>query len=420
MSLPNEFKTLSWIANKGLAYLLATMPFIKCGSSEYNSQFDNREYAKGDTIQVRRSNRRIGGEGATINLDGVVEKTDTLTIEKQFNDGLVFSTREQALFMTGEEGMEVYAERYIKPSILSLVSKINFYMAEKAVEDLVYTTGSAASPINSFSTLANLRATMADLHMPIEEYENYLIVSPQDDAALKSSMPSLFLPKNNDKVFNKYFLTSLADFDYQNTATVYKHIAGAASNTTTYPVGTLTVKTDVTSGNTITVTGFGGAVTGVFVKGDVIRVAGSHIVVPNPYRTTEQGATFIVTDTSVNSDIAGDAVVHVKQEVIIDPANPFRNLDLKLAATSVVTCEPSHKANTAFTKGCLSYAMPRMQKMWTPYCVDVTDKDFGTGISLRLSKGSDIVNDQNIMRWDVLVGARWWYEYGVRVMSKIG
>jgi hypothetical protein len=412
MALSNDFKVLTWIANRGLSFLVPNFAFIECGQSEtYGPEFDNREYAKGDNIQIRRSNRRIGGEGTTISLDGVVEKTENLTIERQFNDGLVFSTKEQALFMSGEEGMEIYAERYIKPSILRLTAQINSYLAQKASTDLYNHTGSVGTPINSFATLANVRAKMANLNMPIDSEESYMIVTPDDDAALKSSLPNLFIPTTNERVVNKYFLNSIAEFTYHSTSTVDRHIAGSAGGATG-----LAVKTAVSSGNTIVIKGFSGAATKVFKKGDKITIDGSYKLAPVTYAVTNQKAQFVVT-ADADSNASGEATITVSPEIIIDATNPFRNFSAQLAADAPVTVLATHNSNVAFTKGGFSYAMPKMQKMWLPYSTTVTDTEFGTGISLRLSKGADITNDQNIMRWDVLVGARFWPEYGFVIAS---
>lgn len=410
MALSNDLKVLTWIAKKSLQFLIMNMPFIKCGTSEYQPDFDNREYAKGDNIQIRRANRRVGGEGATIALDGVVEKTEYLTIEKQFNDGMVFTTKEMALFQTGEYGMEDYANRYILPSVLRTVSQVNSYIAQRAEQDLYHSYGTVGSPINSAGVLANIHARMEDLSMPVEQ-EKFLITTPYDGAQLKNSLVNYFNPAFNKGVGERYFLQQIMDFHYQATAGIKRHTTGLASG-----VATMTVKTDVSSGNSITITGCTASQTGYFLKGDIISVAGTYFLNPNTYQITTVPATFVVT-ADANSDAGGDCTVTVSPEVIIDPTNPWRNFSAKLAATSPVVVVASHNVNVAFVKGGLSYAAPRMQKMWTPYCVDMTDTEFGTGISLRLSRGADITNDQNILRFDLLFGAKFHPEYGVRIVT---
>lgn len=414
MALSNDLKVLTWIANKGLMYLLVNMPYIHAGTTEYAPEFDNNEYAKGDTIQVRRVNRRVGGEGAVINLDGVVEKTETLTVEKQFNDGLDFTTKEQSLFLTGDDGMEIYSDRYIRPSILRLVAQVETYLSGRAAQDLYYNIGTVGSSLASYGDIANINARMQNLSMPTMFEKKYLIVSPTQGATLKTGLSNLYNPAIHGPIDEDYKFPKIADFFMYESPTVSRHIAGAAADSITYP--TLTVKTDVTSGNTITVTGFGGVVVGAFKKDDIISISGSKIISPTIYKNTGIDAQYVVQAT-VDSDAGGDAIITVNPEVIIDTTNPFYNLDAKLAATSPVTCVATHDVNTAFINGCLSFACPRMRKMDTPYSVTVQDTKFGTGISLRLSRAADIINDKNIWRWDLLVGARFWPEYGIRVIT---
>jgi len=411
MALSNEFKVLTWIANRGLAELLINLPWIQCGTTEYDGELDNRVYAKGDTLQVRRANRRIGGEGPVINLDGIIEKTEPLTIEKQFNDGLMWTTVEQALFQSGDRGMEIYAERYIKPSILRLVTKVHQYIGERAVQDIYYSYGTPGTPINSPGQIAKIHARMENLSIPVGE-EKYLIVNPIDGAELKTSLVNFFNPTFNKGIGEKYFLKEIMDFQYQATSGIKRHIAGAGK--TGY---TLTIKSDVTSGNTIVITGFGGVVVGAIKKGDIIEVTNPVIVAQTSYERTNIPAQFVA-QADADSDAAGDVSVTVSPEVVTALDNPFRNVYPKLTAGDPVTVYDDHNVNTVFTKGALSYACPKMKDMWTGGgSVSVTDKDFGTGITLRLSRGADIVNDQNIMRWDILCGARFWGEYCTRAVS---
>ena len=294
-----------------------------------------------------------------------------------------------------------------------MVHQAHNYLAEKAETDLCYYYGSPGTPINSYAQVAAFNARMQNLSMPVME-EKYLIVNPDDGASLKSSLANFFNPVLHRGIDEKYFLKSLADFEFEETAGVKYHTAGSAGG-----LGGLTVKTDVTSGNTIVVTGFPGAAVGVFKKGDLITVGGSKIIAPASYKTTNIPVQYVVLADAdaVVDGAAFSATITVTPEVIIDPTNPFLNQDVKLAAGSTVTVLASHNANTAFCKGGLSYACPPMQRMWTPESITVSDTKFGTGISLRLSKGADITNDKNIMRFDLLMGARFWYEYGIRVVT---
>ena len=412
MALSNDFKVLTWIANKGLAYLLTNLAYTKCGTTEYMPEFDNNVYAKGDTIQVRRANRRVGGEGATIALDGVIEKTEPLTIEKQFNDGLVFTSKEEALFQTGSYGQQIYSERYILPSILRLISQVNSYMAERASKDIYYSTGAAGTPINSTGYLATLNAKMMDYNIPTNSVEKYLIINPSDGAALKNSMVNYYNSTFNKGIGEKFFVKQVMDFLLEETSSVPVHTVGAAYA----DLATLKVNADVTSGNTIVIKGITPSTTGAFKKGDIISIAGSKVVVSPTYNTTAHDAQFVV-QADVDATAGGLATITVSPEIIIDTTNPFRNLSAKLAADAVVTLVNTHNEGVAFTKGALSFAMPKMKQMWTPYSVSVTDNKFGTGITLRLSRGADIVNDQNILRFDVLCGARFWGEYSVKAIS---
>lgn len=416
MALANDLKVLTWIANKGLAYLVTNLPYITCGSSQYMPEFDNKEYAKGDTIQIRRSNRRIGGEGAVIALDGVIEKTENLKIEKQFNDGLDFTTKEEALFVSGEYGRNIYSERYIYPSILRLVSKANAYIADRAMEDLNLTYGTPGTALSSTSILTNTRALMETHNMPVEQ-DTYLITNPTDGAQLKNTLFNYFNNTFNKGIGEKYFLQQICDFQFESSSAAPHHTAGLGADAVTYP--NLSVKASISGGNAVVITGFGGVVTGALKKGDIFTVADCNALTPTLYKDSNRLAQFVIT-ADANAVGAGDATAAFRiagGPIVVDSTNPFRNVTAPMTATKKVIITPSHNVNTAFCTGGLDYAMPKMREMWTPSSVTVTDNKFGSGISLRLSRSADIINDKNIMRWDLLVGAKWHAEYGVRVIT---
>lgn len=418
MALSNDLKVLTWIANKSLLYLVTNNPMLKAGSSVYEAEFDNKEYAKGSSIQIRRSNRRVGGNGAVIALDGVIEKTNTLTIDNQFNDGLVFTSQEMALFQQGSYGQELYAERYIYPSMNMINAKICSYLGTQAEKQLGIMYGTPATPINSYSTVAAIRAKMEDLNMPVEQ-EKYLITTPSDGAQLKSSMVNYFNSSFNKGIGEKYFLQEVGGFMFDTTSGIARHTSGTAA---ALGDSTIQIKTSITSGASVDLKGLVASTTTI-VPGDRFTVAGAYRIAPTTFKTTTHLVECVVTGTStITADSSGYATVPFavvgSEGIITDTTNPFLNcIATGFPANAYVSFKASHNVNVAMIKGGLDYAAPKMQEMWTPYCVNVKDTKFGTGINLRVSRGSDIVNDQNIIRVDVLFGAVWHKELAMAVLT---
>lgn len=419
----NNFKYAQWIAREGLSHLRANLAWPSCGNSMYQAEFDNAVYAKGDQIQIRRSNRRLGGEGSEVNYDDINERTEYMKIEKQFHDAIEFGSREQTLFTTGKPGLKNYFDNYIAPSINRITTQINQYMGEKAAKDLIYTYGTPGTPLNSPAMLANVYAMMQDLTMPVMDDGSdtslpYLMVNPTDGAALKSSMVNYFNKTFNVGIGERFFLEKVMSFIYHSTQTTYQHTPGLAS-----AMAGLTVKVDVTSGSTITITGATPSTVGAIKAGDVIYVDGSYLIAAQTYNVLPYKATFVAT-ADADSDVAGDIVVTVKDEIILlGSGNANANLDAKLAAGATVTVlaaavgKTSYNVNAAFTKPALSYAMPKMQMLSGFDSYQQTDTVNNTGIVLRVTNYADGKYDKNYMRLDVLCGARFFPEYGLKIIT---
>jgi hypothetical protein len=408
----NTFQVANWVAAKSLAKLVVSLPFLQCGNSYYEPDFDNSTYAKGNTINIRRSNRRVGGEGQTVSIKGFEERTDSLTIDIQQNDAWQMTSREQSLFTQGRMGQEYFFSNYIEPSLLRTVTAINQYIAQQAANDLVYWYGSPGTPINSATVLMNTNAFMENLSMPVRDSSPYLIVTPQDAVALRSSVLNLFTPNINERLLKNYFQNEIIDFQFEKTPLIYRHVSGAASG-----MAGLTVKNTVSSGNTIVITGATPSTVGAIKKGDAISIAGSKIVAPTTFKVLTVDSQWTAT-ADADSDAFGDIIVTVKDQIIpLASGSANANIDIALQAAAPVTVVADHNVNIAFCKPALTYAAPKMVKLQTPVCVEKRDTKFGTGLTVRVSFYADGNNDQNVMRMDVLFGARFFLEFGVKVLS---
>lgn len=419
MATSQEFKTLSWITRECLAILAADMAYLKCGDNQYNPNFDNRTYQKGDTLQVRRGNRsNTSATNGVLAPQAIVEKTYPLTIDKWFVNGFVSSLKEATLYMASKADQETYKTRYIQPIVTQMVTQANAYLAAQAEAQLYHYYGTPSSPLNTFGAVTALQARMRDLKMPVLSNDVYLLTNNADDAAIKAALSNFYNPTFNKKIGEDYVMDRIADFWKASSAEVVHHISGVDAGSATVQVSTLT-----TDGNTILLKGLTPSTTGAIKKGDIIKVkdttVNGSILAPFSFKDTGIKMSFVAA-ADVDSTVGGTGTLTVNpigDGIIVASDNSWRNLASQLAVDTYLEILPSHNVGVAFTEGGLIYASPPLAPLATPISYVMRDTDFGTGLTIRVSEGADITQGTNILRIEMLFGGFFAPEYCIRSIS---
>lgn len=78
--MPNQFITTQLVSNTALAMFANNSPFVMTGSRIYQDDFQNSGYKVGDTLQVRRQNNFIVGDGPTAVPQDIIETVENITV----------------------------------------------------------------------------------------------------------------------------------------------------------------------------------------------------------------------------------------------------------------------------------------------------------------------------------------------------
>lgn len=401
------FLNTDLIAKAALAQFENNTPFAMTGSRRYENEFLSGGYKYGDSVRLRKVNNFIAGDGQSITPTGVDQAVETLTINHQYNNGGVSITSKDLTLK-----LEDFTQEILRPSIMSIITKMETDIGTSAEQNLNFFAGSPSSYINSFSTVDTVGAQMMELGIPM--YDSYFALSPRDGSALKSASLSQFVPSTNEDIAKESSLGRYSYWDFYQSQNIKTHTAGVGP--VTYPSDTLTVNGAVSSGNTIVLAGATASITNYFRAGDVISIAGVYSVNPISLQSTGQNMQFVIT-AAANSSAGGAVTITVAPEIISDSTNVRMNVSNAVPNGAAVTAYASHKVNVAYTKRSLDIICPPMDKGAYPFSSVATDPK--TGISLRVAMQSDILTDANIMRIDMLAGFLWHPQYAIRVMSKI-
>jgi len=403
--MANQFITTDLVSNTALAMFANNAPFVMTASRIYQDDFVSSGYKIGDTLQVRRQNHFIIGDGSVATPQSIIETVETITIAHQYHALIAYTIQDLSL------RIEDFSRLFIAPAIQEVITKMETDISSAAEQTLNFFTGTAGVAINSFTTVDMAGAKLLEQGVNIAS-DAYMAMTVRDGSSLKGALLNNFTPVFNEDIVRSSAIGHLSYFDIFQSQNIKHHIAGAGPRL--HPADTLLVNGAVTSGSTIVMDGASFTVTDYFVVGDLISIAGVESVNPIGRASTGQDMQFVVT-ANASSDGAGNITVSVSPSIISDTLNPNRNVSNAVPNNAVVTMVGSHNVNVAYPSRGLDIVCPPLYKLQVPYASVAVDPE--TGLSLAVTQTGDILGYQNYMRIDLLCGFKWHNQYATVVLS---
>jgi len=397
--MANQLITTQLVSNTALAMFANNAPFVMTASRIYQQDFISSGYKVGDTIQVRRQNNFLIGDGPTAVPQNIIETVENLTVAHQYHALIAYTVEDLALRIND------FSRLFIQPAIQNIISKMEVDICRAAEQTLYFFTGSAGTPINSFSTVDLAGAKLLEQGVNISS-NAYLAMTVRDGSALKSGLLSGFTPIINEDIVRESAIGHVSYFDVFQSQNIVSHTAGAGP--TTHSADTLLVNGAVSSGSTIALDGATINIANYFLPGDLISIAGVKNVNPLSRQSTGQNAQFLVT-APASSNGSGQLTISVSPAIISDTSSPLQNVSNPIPNNAAVTMVGTHNVNVAYPERGLDIVCPPLYKLQVPFCSVAVDEE--TGLSLAVTQIGDILNYQNYMRIDVLCGFAWHPQY---------
>lgn len=403
--MPNQFITTQLVSNTALAMFANNAPFVMTASRIYQDDFQSSGYKIGDTLQVRRQNNFVVGDGSTAVPQNIIETVENITVAHQYHALIAYTIQDLSL------RIEDFSRMFIQPAIQNIISQMERDISAAAEQSLYFFTGTAGTPINSFATVDTAGAKLLEQGVNISS-DAYLAMTVRDGSSLKSALLNNFTPVFNEDIVRQSAIGHLSYFDIFQSQNIVRHTAGAGP--TLHSGDSLTVNGAVSSGNTIVLAGATAGVTNYFLPGDLISIAGVHSVNPLSRASTGQNMQFVITQPA-NSSGGGAVTITVSPTIISDTGSPLQNVDVPVPDTAAVTVVPSYNVNVAYPSRALDIVCPPLYKLQVPYASVSIDPE--TGLSLAVTQTGDILGYQNFMRLDLLCGFLWHAQYATKVLS---
>jgi hypothetical protein len=403
--MSNVFKVTDMVAKEALRIAHEKLQFIGSIDRQYDETFTYQpgRGPLGQTLRVKSPNMYKRRQGSRVmDVQDQNETTQTITVATQDGVDMRFNSQELIQSVASEGAFNNLSKNYIEPAIATLCSGIEADMLAFATKATYQVAGTAGTALTDLVAVGAARAKLNQQLAP-KDGNRYIQCDSIAMGGLVNGLKGLF--QDSAQIREQYRegmigRTAMADWYENDRMWTLPNSADVAGEIN---AGTLT------SGITaLTVDGF----TAAPVAGMVFTVEGIYDVHPETKTAYAHLKQFVVTSATTTT-------INFSPAMIYDTTNarqncsgtPVDNADITFvgaASTNYVQQLMYHKEAYQF----ITADLPLMTDSVT--CV----RKRMDNLSLRVWQGSDIRNDELLMRIDILYGmAALRPEWGCRIIG---
>jgi hypothetical protein len=384
--MSNTLLTINMITKEALRVLHQKCNFISNVNRSYDDRYANEGAKIGDALRIRMPVRYTAtiGTSATLSVQDTVEESTTLTVSRRGQVGMRFTSQEMTL------SLDDFSKRIIQPAISVLAAGIE--------NDALTMQRDIYNSVNNLGAALNFRQTALakkrlDDSLAPDDDTRIALLNTQDNVDFVDSTKGLFQASSNiAQQYKRGVIGTTSGFDFFQNTLMPNSTTGTALAATTYTV------------NGAGQTGAGvivavGATT--FAIGDIITFAGCNEVHPETKADTGRLQQFVVTAAYAGG--AGTIAISPsivtsggRQNVSASPTNGG-------AVTKIGGASAVYRPSLFFHPDAFAFATADLEM---PKGVDMATRQVMDGISMRIVRQYDIVEDRMPCRVDVLYGFR--------------
>jgi len=385
--MANSLLTVQQITREALRVLHQKLTFIGSINRQYDSQYAKEGAKIGSDLKIRLPNQYTVTTGAVMSAQETDEQSTSLSVSTQKHVGINFSTAELTLTL------DDFSSRILEPAMAVLAASMeaDAYSMYKDVYQIVDSDAVALA----FSDILKGRKALNDALAPMDNNRTALL-STTHAVKIVDALKTLQEDSGSlSKQYREGRMYRAAGFDFSESTHANDHTTGTAAKTTGYVMNT---STGLTSGSgTLTISG--GSTT--FLKGDVITIADVYRVHPETKVSTGALQQFVVTADS------GASATSLSVSPAPVTSGARQNVSLTSPGASKALVKVGAGANEllnssmAYHRDAFAFASADLVM---PKGIDFAAREVYDGISMRIVRQYDIVNDKLPCRVDVLYG----------------
>lgn len=400
--MPNSLLTPKIITKEALRILHNETTLLNNVNRSYNDRFARSGAKIGETLNIRKPNQFKIRRGRVAQVNDVQEETIPLTVQQPVGVDMKFDSRELTL------DIDNFSERYIKPAVSRLTAALESDMM-KYILPRIPNAVVNAGPL-ALGDALNAGAKLTEHLAP--SVERFALVNPQQGVDVVNGTSTLF---NNQTEIGKQYregrMGRAAGFDWYQTTTAPRFFSGAGTG---YLVnGANQQAPDLGKpGETQTLVVDTG--TGALTEGTIFTLAGVYEV--NPETKDQTGRLRQFTVISANAVPATSIVI----SPAIVPSGPKQNVNVAPADnapfTLATTASNNYDQGIFFQRDAFTLVTVDLEM---PNGVDWKARETLDGVSMRLVRDWDIINDEWVTRLDILPAYAVLYpDWAVKALSR--
>lgn len=357
--------------------------FVGSINRQYDDSFAQSGAKIGASLRVRLPNQYTVRTGAGLSAQDTVESYVTIPMATQKGVDLNFTSQDLTL------SLDDFGTRILEPAMAQLAAAVE--ADALSMINSVYNVADGSTNAFGFQYAA-LGKQYLDESLAPEDGQRNLLLTPFHNYKYMIDTKGLFTP--NGKLGTQYSQGEVQDalgFNVNQSTQVIPQASGTAANSTGYVVSGANQ-----TGSTITVsTG-----TTTFAVGDVVTFAGCFAVHPETKAAYTRLQQFVITAA------AGPSATSLSISPAIVTSGATQNVSASPTNSGAVTkvgpgASGNYVQSLAYHKNAFAFVTADLVM---PNGVDFKARETYDGVSMRIVRAYDIVNDKFPCRLDVLYG----------------
>jgi len=386
--MANSYLKPSAITAEALRILHNNLAFVGNIDKQHDKETTFGGQKRGSTLRIRLPNQYTVRSTWAIDAQDQSEASVSLVIGQIRGVDMNFSDSDLAL------EINEFSDRFIRPAMSVLASKIDAYCYQQAVYNTYNLVGTAGTTPTTAAHWMDAHRLLNECAAPIDP--RHAVVNPAAEAGTVAALSSLF---NQQAEVGKQYMSGrmgrALGMDWNMSQNVKTVTCGSR-------VGTVVIHDTIAveGSTTIVVDGLTNA-TDTFAAGDVFTVAAVYAVNPETKETTGELQQFVV--TTLATAASNEASLTVKPAMYSTGAK--QNIDAfpqdGAAVTEVGTASTAYPQNLVFHPEAYTFACANLEM---PSDVTFKSQMAQDGINIRILRQYDINNANYPMRLDVFFG----------------
>lgn len=391
--MANTNLTIDKITREALEIAHEKISFLGTINKQYDDSFAQTGGKIGSTLRIREPNKFTRRQGSRVmNIQDVTTTSQTLTVATQDGVDMTFNSAELAM------DIDLFSQNYIEPAVGVMVSGIEADVLidiTKGIYNQVGTPGTVIGASSDISALGEARAKLNQGLAPKDGQRN-VQMSSITMAEIVNGTKSLFQDSTQIKeAFREGFISRNAMATWYENERVYSHTNGSSDNTGT-------VNDTVVSGDAV-VTLASMGVSKTITKGSIITFAGCYDIHPETKTAYSHLKQFVIT-AAVSTD-GSEAVTVAISPTIISASGATQNCSAIPtdggAALITGSASTAYSQSIMYHKDFATFVTADLPLMDDAIKCVRRNKE---GLAIRCWQGSDIKNDEMLLRLDILYG----------------